>query len=116
MIEKCFITGVSPMCMADFTSGFNSATYVSWHEKLAGLCGPTNEDVVAALSQIASSKQMEENDFVQKHFNIMRSYYNGFNFVEGKNVTNYLLNTNTCFQYLQVSLILPQLLLCIFSY
>ncbi|KAF9420186.1 hypothetical protein BGZ76_004124 [Entomortierella beljakovae] len=99
MIQKCFITGVSPMCMADFTSGFNSATFVSWDEKLSGLCGLTKLDVIAALTGIANLKQHND-DFVQTHLEIIQSYYNGYNFVEQGSAMN-VLNTNTCLEYLQ---------------
>ncbi|OAQ23951.1 hypothetical protein K457DRAFT_903587 [Linnemannia elongata AG-77] len=75
-IAKCFITGVSPLSMADHTSGFNVATYVSWREELSGLCGLT-EDVHAALNLLSVSKSEIE---IQRHFDIMKANYNGYMF------------------------------------
>ncbi|KAF9113417.1 hypothetical protein BGX27_001592 [Mortierella sp. AM989] len=44
--------------MADHTSGFNVATYVSWHTELSGLCGLTEDDVLAAL-RLPSARKSE---------------------------------------------------------
>ncbi|KAF8984472.1 hypothetical protein BGZ46_007936 [Entomortierella lignicola] len=95
-IVKCFITGVSPLSMADHTSGFNIATYVSWRKELSGLCGLTEEDVLAALRLPSVCKSKYE---VQKHFKIMKSHYDGYNFAElGK--APHVFNTNACLEYL----------------
>jgi hypothetical protein len=86
--------------MADNTGGgFNVATYVSWHKKLSGLCGLTEEDVRAALEQPSVCKSPDE---IQKHFEIMKANYDGYNFVE-MGQTAHVFNTNTCLEYLQVS-------------
>ncbi|KAF9537232.1 hypothetical protein EC957_008604 [Mortierella hygrophila] len=82
-IVKCFITGVSPLSMADHTSGFNVATYVSWREELFGLCGLTEEDVYAALNLLSVSKPEIE---VQLHFDIMKANYNGYSFARSSNI------------------------------
>ncbi|KAF9343265.1 hypothetical protein BGX34_007009, partial [Mortierella sp. NVP85] len=74
-IAKCFITGVSPLSMADNTSGFNVATYVSWRKNLSGLCGLTEEDVLAALRLPRVCKSEDE---VLRHFKIMKDNYHGY--------------------------------------
>ncbi|KAF9176761.1 hypothetical protein BGZ50_009714 [Haplosporangium sp. Z 11] len=96
-IAKCFITGVSPLSMADHTSGFNVATYVSWRQGLSGLCGLTEEDVLAALNQPGICKSKDE---ISKHFDIMKINYNGYNFTELGEVPH-VFNTNTCLEYLE---------------
>ncbi|KAF9176798.1 hypothetical protein BGZ51_009646 [Haplosporangium sp. Z 767] len=96
-IAKCFITGVSPLSMADHTSGFNVATYVSWRQGLSGLCGLTEEDVLAALNQPGVCKSKDE---ISKHFDIMKINYNGYNFAELGEVPH-VFNTNTCLEYLE---------------
>jgi hypothetical protein len=98
-IAKCFITGVSPLSMADHTSGFNVATYVSWDEELSGLCGLTKEDVLSALKLPSVCKSEDE---VRSHFDIMKTYYDGYNFAE-MSQEPHVFNTNTCLEYLQVS-------------
>ncbi|KAG0264059.1 hypothetical protein DFQ27_001452, partial [Actinomortierella ambigua] len=69
-IVKCFITGVSPLSMADNTSGFNVETYVSWRQELSGLCGLTEEDVHAALGLPGVCKSEDE---IRNHFEIMKA-------------------------------------------
>ncbi|KAI8605118.1 AAA-ATPase-like domain-containing protein, partial [Dissophora ornata] len=96
-IAKCFITGVSPLSMADHTSGFNVATYVTWREELSGLCGLTAEDVLSALRLPIVCKSEDE---VRNHFKIMKDNYDGYNFVEMDNAPH-VFNTNTCLEYLE---------------
>ncbi|KAF9299259.1 hypothetical protein BGZ74_008996, partial [Mortierella antarctica] len=96
-ISKCYITGVSPQSLVDNTSGFNVAQYVSWEPELAGFCGLTEADVVAAL---ALEKVCGTTAEAEKHLKIMRDHFNGFNFVPGgQGLLTY--NTNTCLEYLQ---------------
>ncbi|KAF9899254.1 hypothetical protein EC991_009220, partial [Linnemannia zychae] len=96
-ISKCYITGVSPQSLVDNSSGFNVAQYVSWEPELAGFCGLTEADVIAAL---ALKKVCESTAEAKKHLKIMRDHYNGFNFVPGgQGPLTY--NTNTCLEYLQ---------------
>jgi len=98
-ISKCYITGVSPQSLVDNTSGFNVAQYVSWEPELAGFCGLTEADVVAAL---ALEKVCGSTAEAAKHLKIMRDHFSGFNFVPGgQGPLTY--NTNTCLEYLQVS-------------
>ncbi|KAF9911366.1 hypothetical protein EC991_003931 [Linnemannia zychae] len=96
-ISKCYITGVSPQSLVDNTSGFNVAQYVSWEPELAGFCGLTEADVIAAL---ALKKVCESTAEAEKHLKIMRDHYNGFNFVPGGQGP-LVYNTNTCLEYLQ---------------
>ena len=98
-IAKCFITGVSPLSMADHTSGFNVASYVYWKEGLSGLCGLTEEDIYAALNLLSVSTSELD---IQRHFDIMNANYNGYLFAPSSKV-QHVFNTNTCLEYLQVS-------------
>jgi hypothetical protein len=99
-IVKCFITGVSPLSMADHTSGFNIATYVSWREELSGLCGLTENGVNAALNLLNVSKPEID---THQQFDIMKANYNGYIFAPSSKIQP-VFNTNTCLEYLEVSL------------
>jgi hypothetical protein len=99
-IEKCFITGVSPLSMADHTSGFNIATNVSFESELSGLCGLSHEDVRAALQLPGLCGP--DIPLVQKHFDIMEHHFDGYHFC-GYDKVPLVFNTNTCLEYLQVS-------------
>ncbi|KAF8532779.1 AAA-ATPase-like domain-containing protein, partial [Trichophaea hybrida] len=53
-LVKYFITGVSPVALADVSSGFNIERNVTFLNALSGLCGLTREDVKAALGKLPS--------------------------------------------------------------
>ena len=89
--------------MADHTSGFNVATNVSFEEELSGLCGLSHEDVRAAL-QLPGVCNSEISK-VQKHFDVMEKYFDGYHFYQHDKVP-LVFNTNTCLEYLQVSILL----------
>ncbi|RUS15345.1 hypothetical protein BC937DRAFT_92562 [Endogone sp. FLAS-F59071] len=93
-IEKCFITRVLPLSMADVTSGFNIATNISSKRELAGLCGLSSGDVRSALKTFCSNGEVE------KHFRIMVRHYNGYSF-SPYTAAQRAFNTNTCLEYLQ---------------
>ncbi|GJJ77513.1 hypothetical protein EMPS_09872 [Entomortierella parvispora] len=95
-IVKCFITGVSPLSMADPTSGFNVAQDISWEVEFSGLCGLTEEDIYAALRLLRESRPQLD---VDKHLDIMKVHYNGYVFAPSCEALH-VFNTNTCFEYL----------------
>ncbi|RUP43447.1 AAA-ATPase-like domain-containing protein [Jimgerdemannia flammicorona] len=99
-IEKCFITGVTPLSMADNTSGFNISRNVSDDPTLSGLCGLSREDVLAALKLRDVCGLNDEE--VKKRFDEMELYFNGYRFTPVAE-TPRVYNTNTGLEYLQVS-------------
>ena len=104
-IEKIFITGVSPLCLADNTSGFNISMNVSFRETFAGFCGLTQADIRAALEAIYRNKGMPEpgaREKVEKCLAELIKYANGFHFCDYEAVDP-VFNTNTCLGYLEVS-------------
>ncbi|KAF9211009.1 hypothetical protein BGZ59_008639 [Podila verticillata] len=96
-ISKCYITGVSPISLDDYTCGFNVACDVSWEPEFAGFCGLTEADVTSAL---ALDKVCGSTSKAKKHLKIMKDHYNGFNFVPGGRGP-LIYNTNACLEYLQ---------------
>ena len=95
-IEKCFVTGISPLSLTDVGSGFNVAKNLSFHPNLAGLCGLTHTDIEAALKQTCGS-DLEAKD---KHLSLMTQYFNGYHFCRRSKV-ELMYNTETCLDYLQ---------------
>ncbi|KAF9348792.1 hypothetical protein BGX34_002242 [Mortierella sp. NVP85] len=71
-IEKCFITGVSPLSI-DRASGFN----------IAAFCGLSEKDVLDALRlpNVCTSE-----DELLRHFKIMKDNYNGYRFAPSNQV------------------------------
>ncbi|KAL0632325.1 hypothetical protein Q9L58_008805 [Maublancomyces gigas] len=94
MIEKIFITGVSPVALADLTSDFNVERDVSFRNTLSGLCGLTRDDVKAAL------KILPEVDSVEKELSDLMNFVNGYHFCYYNKVEP-VFNTTTCLEYLQ---------------
>ena len=104
-IEKIFITGVFPLCLADNTSGFNISMNVSFQERFAGFCGLTQADIRALLEVIFRNKGMAEREArekVEKCLAELIKYANGFHFCRNRRVEP-VFNTNTCLGYLEVS-------------
>lgn len=107
-IQKCFITGISPLTLVDNTSGFNIAVNMSFEEELAGLCGLNRADIVAALEKICAT----EAD-ISRHVETLSKYANGYHFCHDCKIEP-VFNTDTSLEYLQVSF-LNALLDCSFS-
>ncbi|KAF9204999.1 hypothetical protein BGZ49_004606 [Haplosporangium sp. Z 27] len=83
--------------MVDHSGRFNDvATYISWHKEFSGLCGLSEEEVLAALRLPEVCKSEDD---VQHHFKIMKDNYGGYNFVE-KGQGQEAFITNVCLDYL----------------
>ncbi|KAL1919970.1 uncharacterized protein VTP21DRAFT_1116 [Calcarisporiella thermophila] len=96
-IYKCFITGVTPLSLADHTSGFNIATNVSDEYELSGLCGLSKEEALAALHLPGMCNSPHE---VKERFQYMEYNFNGYLFSPSSEVSC-VFNTNTCLEYFQ---------------
>jgi len=79
MIERIFITGVSPVVMSDITSGFNIAENIFLDPYFNDLCGFTESEVEQTLKAEAAECGFDENE-AQKALSLMRTYYNGYTF------------------------------------
>lgn len=98
MVEKIFITGVSPVALADMTGGFNIERDASFEGALSGLCGLNRRDVEDSLRQLPSSSV----DSVEKELSHLTAFVNGYHFCHQRKVET-IFNTATCLEYLQVS-------------
>src|SRR5437773_610008 len=96
--SRVFITGISPLYLADIGSGFNVSINLSFDEDVTGLCGLADTDIEAALRKVCPSTS----DY-QHHLSQMKDFYNGYHFCDYKNVQT-MYNTETCLSYLQVRL------------
>lgn len=78
-LERVFITGVSPVVMADMSSGYNVAKNIYLLPQLNTLCGFTHSEVTAAVQQVA-----EQCGFAAPKVNealaLVRTFYNGYRF------------------------------------
>ncbi|MBF0209434.1 MAG: AAA family ATPase [Desulfamplus sp.] len=79
VIDRIFITGVSPVVMSDITSGFNIAKNIYFKPKYNQLCGFTEKEIADAVSQIAQECDIKQ-DKAKEMVDLMRIYYNGYCF------------------------------------
>ena len=87
--DRVFITGVSPVVMSDITSGYNIAEDIFLEPEFADLCGFSEEEVAETLREIAKLCGMENNK-ADEALGVMRSCYNGYNFIPRS--TDFLYN------------------------
>ena len=78
-LERVFITGVSPVVMADMSSGYNVAKNIYLEPEFNALCGFTEAEVNGALHQVAQACGLDA-DQAAEVMEMMRTFYNGYCF------------------------------------
>ncbi len=78
-LDRVFITGVSPVVMADITSGYNVVKDISLEPELSDLCGFHESEIVPVLQQIVADCDLPAAQ-VDEALAMMRTFYNGYNF------------------------------------
>ncbi|NJL14459.1 MAG: AAA family ATPase [Microscillaceae bacterium] len=94
IVDRFFITGVSPMTLDGFTSGFNIATQLSHHYLFHNMMGFTHEEVAALLELVLVDKDNKE-----KVMQDLRDWYNGYQFSLG--VEEKIYNANMVLYFLK---------------
>ncbi|PUU73575.1 hypothetical protein B9Z19DRAFT_1134955 [Tuber borchii] len=97
-IQKCLITGISPVCLANNTSGFNITVNMSFKKDAAGLYGLTRMDAQEAFERICP---IEED--MSTHLERLTRYAKGYHFC-CSSITEPVFNTDTSLEYLQAVL------------
>ncbi|KIX03383.1 uncharacterized protein Z518_06935 [Rhinocladiella mackenziei CBS 650.93] len=95
IIQRIFITGISPLSLSVLGSGFNVARNTSFDKDLAGLCGLTYSDLEDALKGIYEDPEVY-NGFLSE----MTKFFHGYHFCNDETVET-VYNTETCLAYLQ---------------
>jgi hypothetical protein len=78
-LDRVFITGVSPVAMADLTSGYNVAKNIYLNPEFNALCGFTEAEISTLLQAIHAESNTWSVDSVLA---LMRTFYNGYRFSE----------------------------------
>ena len=78
-LERVFITGVSPVVMADMSSGYNVAENIYLLPELNTLCGFTEAETMAALHEVAQHCGFDEAKTTEA-MAMLRLFYNGYAF------------------------------------
>jgi len=74
LIDRIFITGVSPVVMSDITSGFNIAENIYLEPEFNDLCGFTLEEIKSGLQGV-----LNEGD-ARQVLDMLRTWHNGYTF------------------------------------
>ncbi|MBF0412396.1 MAG: AAA family ATPase [Desulfamplus sp.] len=101
MFDRVFITGVSPVVMADITSGYNVAENIYFVPKFNDLCGFTQAEVQSVIQEIIEQCSWEKSK-VSEAVELMKTYYNGYKFCY--KTKQYIYNPTLCvyfFKYFQ---------------
>jgi hypothetical protein len=79
LIDRMFITGVSPVVMSDITSGYNIAENIHLDPVFNELCGFTHAEVAETVKTAADARGMDAGR-IPEALDMMRVYYNGYRF------------------------------------
>ena len=79
-IERCFITGVSPVTMDDLTSGFNIGTNYSLTSEFNEMMGFTEEEVREMLTYYSTNSPFKHS--VDELIEIMKPWYDNYCFAQ----------------------------------
>jgi len=111
VVDRIFITGVTPISLDSLTSGFNIASNISNDPRFNEMCGFTEEEILNIMDNINLNE--EEQEFILP---IMREYYDGYKFsldsevhVYNSNMCLYLLSHYSSFGTLPENLIDPNI-------
>jgi len=78
-LDRVFITGVSPVVLADITSGYNVVTDISSAPRYADLCGFHEAEIRIVLNQIIADCDLPP-ERADEALDLMRTFYNGYDF------------------------------------
>jgi hypothetical protein len=78
VIDKIFITGVSPVVLNDVSSGFNISRNISLYRQFHDMCGFKEEEIAKMLQDTLN--EMGKPDQYAEMLDLMRFYYNGYRF------------------------------------
>ena len=82
-IDRVFMTGVSPVVLSDITSGYNVAEDLSLDPDYHDLCGFNTAELENALIRMAAASRWPDGQ-IANALDLMRAFYNGYRFSEGK--------------------------------
>jgi hypothetical protein len=94
VVDKIFITGVSPITLDGLTSGFNILTHLTRDEDFASMMGFSEEEV-RSLLRLALQDPSQEETIMQD----LRYYYNGYKF--SSRAEEYLYNPDMVLYFLE---------------
>ncbi len=85
VLDRLFLTGISPVVMSDVTSGMNVAENIYLYPELNSLCGFTDSEVRGLLEELHAEKAAvaEPPWTAEAARDMLRDWYNGYRFAAG---------------------------------
>ncbi|MCP4138319.1 MAG: AAA family ATPase [bacterium] len=96
-IDRLFVTGVSPLLLADVTSGFNMGDNISTGKLFHSLMGFTKEEIQTLVDYYMKNNIIKQEDR-ETSLTIMEEYYNNYSFSE--NINEKIYNTDMVLFYI----------------
>jgi len=96
IIDRMFITGVTPITLDSLTSGFNIGKNLSLRPDFHNMLGFTEEEAFKLTQQVCSRCGSDPEEVYQQ----MTDYYNGYRFCEGSAKNSKLFNPDMVLYYL----------------
>ncbi len=87
-LDRVFITGVSPIALADMNSSYNIVTSIYQREDFFNLCGFEEFEVAHTLQAICKEIGWSNNQY-EETLTTMREFYNGYSFHPDLNAIMY---------------------------
>ncbi len=79
-IDRCFISGISPIVINDIASGYSLAKNVGNHSALNALCGFREDEIADVLSSAIAPALREGETDAGNVLDVVRSWYAGYRF------------------------------------
>lgn len=98
-ISRVFITGVSPLVLADMTSGYNVATDISLIPRFNALCGITQAELGGLVTGVLLHCGQDENQR-DGLLQTLKQFYNGYRFCDQLDKP-LLYNPILCFYFMR---------------
>ena len=98
-IARVFITGVSPLVLADMTSGYNVATDISLMPRFNTLCGITQQELGGLVAGVLQHCGQDGNQ-CEGLLLTLKQFYNGYRFCDQLDKP-LLYNPILCFYFLR---------------
>lgn len=98
-LARVFITGVSPLVLADMTSGYNVATDISQQPRFNTLCGLTQQELGGLVTTVLQDCGQDESQG-EGLLQTLKQFYNGYRFCD-QLYQPLLYNPILCFYFLR---------------
>ena len=99
VVERMYITGVSPVTMDDLTNGFNIGTNYSLSPKFNEMIGFTEEEVRQMLTYYSTTSHF--NHTVDELLDIMQPWYDNYCFAQGRYGETTMYNSNMVLYFIK---------------